>query len=130
MLKLPVIALAALSLIAADMPQNSAIFVSAESGFDSYLIAALKKKKVPVRVVASKEQAEFELQGVAESERPGWARTIFMGQTGTNENASVKLVNLKTGEVLWAYNVHKKNSARSRQSTAEACAKHLKEIVK
>jgi hypothetical protein len=41
----------------------------------------------------------------------------------------VKLVEIKSGEIVWAYAVHKKNSARGSQSTAEACAKHMKGAV-
>lgn len=113
-----------------DVDAHASIYVSANDGFDGYLVAALQKKKVPLIVVNSRERASYELIGHSESERPGWAKTLFLGQSGTNENATVRLVELRTGTVIWAYNVHKKNSARSRQSTAEACAKHLKKLTK
>ena len=32
-------------------------------------------------------------------------------------------------EVVFAYSVHKANSVRGKQSTGEACAKHLKEKI-
>jgi curli biogenesis system outer membrane secretion channel CsgG len=41
----------------------------------------------------------------------------------------VKLVNIKTGEVVFAYAVNKKNSMHGRQTAAEACAKHMMEAV-
>jgi len=34
---------------------------------------------------------------------------------------------VKTGEMVYAYAVHKKDSAHGQRSTAEACAKHLKD---
>jgi hypothetical protein len=47
----------------------------------------------------------------------------------SDEQASVKLVNLKSGEVVFAYAVNKKNSLHGRQTAAEACAKHMKGVV-
>ena len=38
-------------------------------------------------------------------------------------------MNLETSEVVFAYAVNKKNSLHGRQTAAEACAKHLKDIV-
>jgi hypothetical protein len=35
----------------------------------------------------------------------------------------------KNGDLAWAYSVDKFNAARASQSTAEACAKHLKEFI-
>ena len=39
------------------------------------------------------------------------------------------MVNLKTDTVVWGYNVNKSSSARGKQSSSEACAKHLKEKI-
>ena len=112
------------------VPAGSKIYVSPEGGFDTFLTAALNKKKVPVTVVADKDKADFVLEASSQSEKAGWARTIFLAQTGSSEEASVKLVNAKTSEVVFAYAVYKRNSVHGKQSSAEACAKHLKEIVK
>ena len=97
-----------------------------EGGYDIYLAAAMHKKEVPIVLVADKAKADFELSGVTESEKAGWAKIVFWGDTNTGEQASVKLVNLKTGTVVWGYNVNKSNSARGKQSSSESCAKHLK----
>jgi hypothetical protein len=43
--------------------------------------------------------------------------------------ASVKVVRIKTDEVVYGYSVKKGNSYKGRQSAAEACAKHLKEKI-
>jgi hypothetical protein len=45
----------------------------------------------------------------------------------SNEEASIQIADLASGEVVFAYSVNKKSSAHGKQSTAEACAKHLKE---
>ena len=97
-----------------------------EGGYDIYLAAAMHKKEVPIVLVADKAKADFELSGVTESEKAGWAQIVFWGNTNTDEQASVKLVNLKSGTVVWGYNVNKSSSARGKQSSSESCAKHLK----
>jgi len=100
-----------------------------EGGFDTFVIAALVKKQVPVTVVTDRTKAEFEMSGIAESEKAGWAKMLFMGSQQSRELASIKVVNLKNGEVVYGYAVHKGNSYRGKQSAAEACAKHLKEKI-
>jgi hypothetical protein len=93
------------------------------------LAAALEKKHVPVTVVTTKETAEYELSGVSDHQKPGWAKVALMGQIHSDDQPSVELVNLKSGEVVFAYAVNKKNTLHGRQTTAEACTKHLKEAL-
>jgi hypothetical protein len=100
-----------------------------EGGFDISLVAAIVKKQLPVIVVADKAKADYEISGISQSDKAGWAKMLFMGTDASNEQASIKVVNLKSGEVVFGYNVKKENSARGRQSAAEACAKHLKENI-
>jgi hypothetical protein len=99
------------------------------NGFDNYIIAGLQQKKVPVVVVAIREKAEYEITGVAETDKAGWAKMLFLGSQQTNETASVKMVNLKTGAIVFAYSVNKTNSVRGKQSAGEACAKHIKKKI-
>lgn len=111
------------------IPAGSKIYVDAAEGFDVYMAAAIQKKKVPVSVVTDKEKAHYVMEARAQHEEKGWASKIFLNHRDSTD-ATVRLVDVKTGEVVWAYSVHKKNSARANQSTAEACAKHLKEVVR
>lgn len=124
--------LCSISLVAGEptnkIPAGAKMYVDAEKGFDSYLIAALTKKKVPLQVVADKSAAEYVIEGYANHEDKNWASKVFLGHRDTSE-ATIKVIYLKTSEVVYAYAVHKKNSVRANQSTAEACAKHLKSIV-
>jgi hypothetical protein len=114
----------------ARIPKSARFFIGAiEGGYDIYLAAAMHKKEVPIVIVTDKSKADFELSGVTESEKAGWAKTIFMRNTSTAEQASIKVVNIKTGTVVFGYNVNKGSSARGKQSSAEACAKHLKEKI-
>lgn len=112
------------------IPANSKLYVAPmENGFDTYVVAGIMKKKVPVIVVMDKTKADYEMSGVAESEKAGWAKMLFAGSQNSNEQASIKVTDLKTGVVVYGYSVHKTNSVRGKQSAGEACAKHLKEKI-
>src|SRR5216684_1102444 len=113
------------------VPAGSKIWIdsSGTDGFDTFLTAAITKKKVPFVIVADREQADFEITAASETEKTSWAKVIFLSQTGSKEEASMKVVNRKTSTVVFAYSVHKRNSARGKQSSAEACAKHMKEVI-
>ncbi len=109
------------------IPAGAKIFIAPlEGGFENYLTAGLVKKKVPLTIVNSREKAEFELTGVAESEKAGWAKMLIIGTDQSREQAGIKLTKIDTGEVVFAYAVHKGTSFRGKQSAAESCAKHLK----
>ena len=112
------------------IPAGSRLYIGPiEGGYDIYLAAAMHKKEVPIIIVTDRSKADFELSGVSESEKAGWAKVVFWGNTNSAERASVKVVNIKTGTVVWGYNVNKGSSVRGKQSSAEACAKHLKEKI-
>ena len=114
----------------AKIPAYAKVYVAPMlNGFENYIIAGLRNKKVPLTVVVDRSKAEYEISGVSESEKAGWAKMLFMGSQNSNEQASIKISDLKTGAVIFGYSVHKANSARGRQSAGEACAKHIKQIV-
>ncbi|HKS72726.1 MAG TPA: hypothetical protein VJQ82_05975, partial [Terriglobales bacterium] len=109
---------------------GSKVFVAPmDNGFETYVIAGLQQKKVPLIVVMDRNKADFEISGVSESEKAGWAKMLFMGSDASKEQASIKVTNLKTGVIAFAYSVNKANSARGKQSAGEACAKHIKEKI-
>jgi hypothetical protein len=114
---------------AGTIPAGSKVYVQQMDGFGSYLVAAISKKKVPIVVVSAREMADFEIGGDAESQKAGWAKTIWTGRTTSAEEASINVTNIKTGVIVFAYNVNKQNARRGKQSAAEACAKHLKDII-
>ena len=66
---------------------------------------------------------------MAESEKATWAKMLFARSTNSMEEAGIKITNISTDEVVFAYAVHKSNSVRGKQSAAEACAKHMKEKI-
>ena len=114
---------------AVKIPSGSKIYVAPMGGFESYIVAGIMKKKVPVSIVADREKADFEIKGAAESQKAGWAKIMFMGNDSTNEEASINVTEIKTGAVVFAYSVHKGNSVRGKQSAGEAIGKHLNEAI-
>jgi hypothetical protein len=111
------------------IPAGSKVYIAPMDGFETYLKAALEKKGVPVVVVEDKDKADFEITGASDSQKASTAKKIIMGSWHSREEASINVANIKTGEIVFAYSAHKENSAHGKKSTAEACAKHLKEKV-
>lgn len=115
---------------AKPIPAGSKIYVAPiPGGFENYISAGIMKKKVPVVLVNDRSLADYEVSGVSESEKAGWAKMLITGSEASREQASIQVVDLKAGQVVFAYSVHKANSARGKQSAGEACAKHLKEKI-
>lgn len=108
------------------IPAGAKVYVAPMDGFETYLKAALAKKEVPLVIVEKKEDADFEISGTATSQKAGVAKKLILGSWRSREEATISIANLKTGVILFGYSVHKENSAHGKQSSAEACAKHLK----
>jgi hypothetical protein len=108
---------------------GATVFIVPMEGFENYLTAALQKKNVPLVPVASEEQARYILKGTSEEKKPGWAKMVMMKQVHSDNAASVQLIDRKSGAIVFAYSVDKKNTLHGQQTTAEACAKHLKEQI-
>lgn len=111
----------------AKIPAGSKVFVAPMGGFETPLKKAISEKKVPIQIVEQREQADFEITGTSESKKASTAKKVILGSWHSDEEASIKMANMKTGEIVYAYSVHKQDSAHGQRSTAEACAKHLKD---
>jgi len=112
------------------IPKGAKVYVAPISdGFDTYLKAALSDKKVPVEVVESREKADYQIDGASDSQKASTAKKVIMGDWHSREEASIRVSNIQSGEVVWSYSVHKEASAHGKKSTAEACAKHLKDAI-
>jgi hypothetical protein len=112
------------------IPAGSKVFIAPmDDGFHEYLKAAIQAKKVPVVVVDDKASADFEISGHSETQKAGTAKKVIMWDWRSNEQASIQVANLKTSEIAFAYSVNKVSSAHGKKSSAEACAKHLKEKI-
>jgi hypothetical protein len=108
---------------------GTTVFIVPMDGFENYLAAALQKKNVPLVPVASEQQARYILKGTSEEKKPGWAKMVMMKQIHSDDAASVQMIDRKSGAIVFAYSVNKKNTLHGQQTTAEACAKHLKEQI-
>jgi hypothetical protein len=111
------------------IPAGSKVFVEPMGGFESHLRTALVGKKVPVTVVDKKEDADFDISGTAKSVKASAAKKIIMGSFHSSEDASIQVTDLKSGELAFAYSYHTSDSEHGQRSSAESCAKHLKEYI-
>jgi hypothetical protein len=109
------------------IPAHAKVYIAPMSGFETPLKKAIADKKVPIEIVEQREQAEYEITGTSDSKKASTAKKVILGSWHSDEDASIKVANLKTGEIVFAYSAHKQDSAHGQRSTAEACAKHLKD---
>jgi hypothetical protein len=112
------------------IPAGAKVYITPSDGFETNLRAALETKNVPLTVVEDKTKADYEIVSHAQTQKAGAAKKILLGSWHSKEEASIQVNDLKSGEVVFAYSYHTDDSAHGRKSSAESCAKHLKEKVK
>jgi hypothetical protein len=111
------------------IPAGSKVFVEnidGLPGFENNVVAAFQKKQVNLLVVADRSLADFEITGFAQSQSAGWAKIIF-GTGRPESEASIQLVNIKTGVIAYAAASYKVDSWNGNKSTAEHLAKNLRQ---
>lgn len=111
------------------IPGGSRVYVADINGlpgFENNLVAAFQKKRVNLIVVADRSQADFEINGFADSQKAGWAKIIF-GSGRPESEASMQLVNLRSGVVAFAVASYKVDSYNGNKSTAEHLAKNVRQ---
>lgn len=111
------------------IPAGSRVYVADINGlpgFENNLVAAFQKKQVNLIVVADRSQADFEINGFADSQKAGWAKIIF-GSGRPESEASMQLVNLRSGVVAFAVASYKVDSYNGNKSTAEHLAKNVRQ---
>jgi len=108
-----------------SVASGAKVYIHPMGGFGTYVSAAFRIKEVPLIVVTDRSIADYEIVGASESQKASWAKIIFMNQTGSSEEASISVVDVRTSEVVFAYNYNTGNSFRGKQSASESCAKHL-----
>lgn len=111
------------------IPGGSRVYVANINGlpgFENNLVAAFQKKRVNLIVVADRSQADFEINGFADSQKAGWAKIIF-GTGRPESEASMQMVNLRTGVVAYAVASYKVDSLNGNKSTAEHMAKNVRQ---
>lgn len=137
----------------APISAGARIVIAPMGGFETYFAAAVREKKVPITLTLDKSSAQFFVVstdtqwegfvygsgGAANWDRNGGTAAYGSSASSTRGlEASIMLIDAKTKDVVWAYEVHKNSrgsllfgtlGARGEQSVAEACAKHLKEYI-
>ncbi|MGI9035713.1 MAG: hypothetical protein ACR2GD_06710 [Pyrinomonadaceae bacterium] len=111
------------------IPRNSKIYIAPMDGFENYLAAAIRKKEVPVILVAVPDAADFQISGTHEKKNAGWAKTIFMGDARSSASASIQVINTKTQVVVYADSSNRGSANNGERSTAEKLAKYLKKKI-
>lgn len=121
------------------IPRNSKVYIapmlsedpnqSKSQGFESYLAAALRKKDVPLIIVADRSQADFIIEGTADKKSAGLAKKILLGDFRKSTSASMTVTNLRTGVVAYADSSDKSSANRGLRSSAEKLAKYLKKKI-
>jgi hypothetical protein len=108
--------------------KGAKVFITPMDGdFATYLSAAFLNKKVPLQIVDDASKADYVITGGSQVEKAGWAKTIFISPL-PHATASITMKDAH-GVLVFAYSVDKTNARKGSQSTAEACAKHLKETI-
>ena len=118
------------------IPRNSKVYIAPiisedqkkpeAQGFESYLAAALRKKDVPLIIVADRSQADFAIEGTADKKNAGLAKKILLGDFRKSTSASMTVTNLRTGVVAYADASDRSSANRGLRSSAEKLAKYLK----
>src|SRR5262245_65752048 len=103
------------------IPRDSKVYIEpfkAESetkgaqGFETYLMAALRKKNVPLVIVTDPEQADFVISGTADRQGAGWAKKVFFGDLRGSASAALEVINVKTKVVVYADSYDRKSANR------------------
>jgi hypothetical protein len=121
--------------LAMRIPLNSKIYIAPfksedaskpVEGFETYMAAALRKKGVPIIMVADRSQADFEIAGSADKKGAGFAKKWLMGDFRRSTSASLTVTNLRTGVIAYADASDRASANRGLRSSAEKLAKYLK----
>lgn len=121
------------------IPRNSKVYIEPiksedpnkpqAQGFESYIAAALRKKGVPLLIIADRSQADFVIAGTADKKGAGWAKKIFLGDFRNSTSASMTVTNSRTGVVAYADSSDRASANRGLRSAAEKLAKYLKRKI-
>jgi hypothetical protein len=121
------------------IPKNAKVYIAPikpedpdnlqAEGFENYLAAAMRKKNVPLLIVADRSQADFVIEGTANQKGPGWAKKIILQDFRKSTSASITVTNVRTGVVAYADSSDRASANRGLRSSAEKLAKYLKRKI-
>jgi hypothetical protein len=119
------------------IPPRSRVFIDPVDGFGSELLEAFIHDRVPLVIVSDKRNADFEILGVDRDAKESRLKKPINWDEGGDERraeaaprpsfVTVKIVNLKTGDLVWGYGVSGTTDLRA---AVESSAKQLKRDMK
>lgn len=104
----------------------------------NYLSAAIRAKHVSVTITTDRAKATYILESTSSHMKSlggkpsiieDWTAPVLPQSVKAHDDASVRLVNVATGDVVFAYAVDRDNTVHGRQTAAESCARHLKVAI-
>jgi hypothetical protein len=148
---------------APQIKSGATVYIEPMGGYETYLAAAIAKKKVPLIVVADKSKADYLITSSVSHHTPSQPAVVVnnsnvnnttVNSSGvTNNNggndafergfemaqarqaargstsASISIIDAHSSQIVFAYAVGKAGNTNQIQSTAEACAKHVKAFI-
>jgi hypothetical protein len=132
---------------APHIPPNATVYIEPMDGYETYLAAAFAKKHVPLILVADKEKADYVIRSNVSQKVPTAPAVVINNNVNNGQNnsashggypapgsfgrtsASISVIDARSSQIIFAYSVGKAANTNQVQSTAEACAKHLKEFI-
>jgi hypothetical protein len=135
----------------AQIKSGSTVYIEPMDGYETYLAAAFAKKQVPIIIVADKDKATYIVRSTVSHRTPSQPAVVVNNTNGNSNgnsafeegmrkgeaekaargatSASVSIIDANSSQIVFAYSVGKAGNTNQVQSTAEACAKHLKEFI-
>ena len=115
--------------VTGSVPADAKIYLDPASGFETYLTAEIQRRHVPLTITTNKGAADFELQAVTGALKvagPDWKSRWLRGYG----EAQIRLVDIRSGEVVFTAGFNRNISLHDWHTAAEACAERLKSAVK
>ena len=133
---------------AQQIKSGATVYIEPMDGYGTYLATAFMKKHVPLIVVADKDKAEYIIASTVAHKSGGQPAVVVNNMNVNNggndsfekgmeqaqarraargtTSASISVIDAQSSQIVFAYCVGKNANTNQVQSTAEACAKHLK----
>ena len=110
------------------IPANTTIYVDAAIGFDTWLTAEIQRRHVPLTITTNRNAADYELQAVSGGQKVSGADWWNLWTRGYGK-AGIRLVDVRTGAVVFTSDFDRNISLHDWPIAAIACAGRLKSGV-
>ncbi len=125
-----------------QIESGSTVYILPAAGYEVYLAAAFAKKHVPLTVVYDQDKANYLIVSNVEQRDPTSPSVVVNNNYGALQNgiaqsrrdfghttSSMQVIDVKSSQICFAYSVGKGTNTNQIQSTAEASAKHLRDLM-